>query len=606
MRRALLRVALVVGALALACCSDGDKDGDQGVTVPDGSVADLGELWPCEEPGKPCNAHNPCAIDPVCGADKLCRPTSMQDCDDGLECTDDICAGMGLCENRPRAGACALPVPGSAGTDAGAPDAGSGKTVIQCFKDEEAKPGDPCMICDPDDDPTQWSAANGGACDDGDACTKDDYCQAGVCKGVYYGTQCADDYGCTDDVCDGKGGCLGNDLRSDWCLINGTCVMDGAADATGCQVCDVSVSQSDWTLLTNVCVISGMCYKPGDKSQNGCGECKPSVDPNDWTPLPNTCLISGTCYKPGDKSQSGCGECDPTQSATDWSPISNTCLISGTCYKDGDPHPQGCAKCDSAASGTSWTVTDSTKCVVSDSCVDKATSPLACGACGVACGPGETCSGGQCSCGSLTGTVGGGAVCAAAQSCDQGQCVNLPPGTLVAPLTLDFELSDGALAGTKDWEWGKLGNWNPSSSCDGSETPPTAGHSGMGAWGTKISDCYSPLGNASSTCNNSDTTDDSVLSFKVKIPGNWTKATLSFYEWYDLFLTFDWSEIRVDGTVATQTCTGSAPSPPGWSQRTVDLSAYAGKIIEVAFHMMATSVVNYAGWYIDDLSISGS
>ena len=71
-------------------------------------------------------------------------------------------------------------------------------------------------------------------------------------------------------------------------------------------------------------------------------------------------------------------------------------------------------------------------------------------------------------------------------------------------------------------------------------------------------------------------------------------------------LTIDWSEICIDGKVAVQTCTGSKPSTLSWAKRTVDLSAYVGKSIKVEFVFMASTVVQYSGWYIDDLAVSGS
>jgi len=635
-----------------AACSDDGGTTDKGPPSGDGSVdgamyPDIGQLWPCEDVGQSCNAHNPCAIDPICGADHFCHPASLQSCDDGLDCTDDVCKGLGLCEHTAKTNTCALAVPELAGTDAGVGDAGSGKSVIKCFHKDEQHPADPCQLCDPETSTTSWSPANGGVCDDGDDCTKDDYCQSGTCKGVSYASQCADAYGCTKDLCDGKGGCVGNVLQSDYCLINGACYKDQASHPDGtCNICDVKTSQSAWTPVSNTCMVGGKCYNAsaphpsgacaecdptktatawtttgtgcllsdscvatGTKDSLGCSQCDPTTSTTAWTPLAGVCLIAGKCYQPGDKNPGGsCSECDPTTSATSWTPITNTCFIDNTCYAANDAHPQGCAKCDPAASGTAWTVTDTTKCVVNGNCVDKATSIYACGACGVACGAGETCSGGICSCGTLSGTVGSGAVCQVDWSCDQGVCVNLPPGTLGAPFTLDFELANGGLTGTKDWEWGKIGTWAPTSNCDSTSStePPSTGHSGTGVWATKLNDCYSPLGNASSTCTNSNTTDDSILSFKVKIPSNWTSASMTFWEWFDLFLTFDWGEIRVDGVVVNQNCSGSKAAPVVWTQKTVNMTPYIGKTVTVAFHMMATSVVQYAGWYIDDLSITGN
>ena len=361
-----LALALIAAA-AVGCSDDGGVKTDgaavDGPKVLDSGVPDGYVLWPCELVGQACNAHDPCAINPICGADKLCRPSKLQKCDDGLSCTDDICKGMGLCENTPKEGSCALPV-----KVGGAADGGVSKTELRCFVKGDKKTDDPCLICDPETDGSKWTGANGGVCDDGSDCTKDDYCQAGQCKGTYYGSQCADAYGCTEDLCDGKGGCLGNKLKSDWCLINGVCYQDKQNDPTGsCNTCDVSVSQSVWTPITNTCQINGKCYKPGDKHTGGCAECDPTVNASAWTIKGNDCLINDVCKKPQDKDATGCSECDPTTSKSAWTPLTGLCLINGKCYKNADKHSGGCAECDTAISNTSWTVKGS-YCLVSDQC----------------------------------------------------------------------------------------------------------------------------------------------------------------------------------------------------------------------------------------------
>jgi len=174
--------------------------------------------------------------------------------------------------------------------------------------------------------------------------------------------------------------------------------------------------------------------------------------------------------------------------------------------------------------------------------------------------------------------------------------------TLTAPFFLDFELQGGGLAGTRDWEWGQLA-FKAGKNCDvTSYYPPSAAHSGKGMWGTKLNDCYSPLDNAKDACSNTSTTDDSVLSFRVKIPANLPNPRLSFWEWADYFLPFDWTEIRIDGKVLQQVCTGSLTVPPVWTKKTIDLKPYSGKTITVGLHFMASAVVNHSGWYVDDLS----
>ena len=187
--------------------------------------------------------------------------------------------------------------------------------------------------------------------------------------------------------------------------------------------------------------------------------------------------------------------------------------------------------------------------------------------------------------------------------------------TLSAPLSLDFDSGCSGLSATGDWECGKI-QFAAGANCTlGSKTfgvPPTAGHSGSGMWGTVLNDCYTPLANNSKvddkagTCTNISSADDSVLALKVALPGTWTSAKLTYWSWEDVNQPFDWAEIRVDNKVAWQLCEMSYTQPTAWKQRTLDLSAHVGKTVEIGFHFMASPFVNYAGWYIDDLSISGS
>ncbi len=46
---------------------------------------------------------------------------------------------------------------------------------------------------------------NTASCNDGNACTSGDRCSAGACSGVAY--SCDDGNACTEDTCDGAGGC---------------------------------------------------------------------------------------------------------------------------------------------------------------------------------------------------------------------------------------------------------------------------------------------------------------------------------------------------------------------------------------------------------------
>jgi len=354
-------------------------------SLPDG----YGPLYDCTRPGESCNAHDPCAINPICGKDKKCRPSYLQDCGDALSCTEDKCVGQGMCSNDPKTGYCVLGVKvattgggaaadGGAATDKGSVDAHvPTKTIFKCFKQGERNPNDPCLMCSPkvsDGGVTtnnkKWSAANGGSCDDGKSCTKNDYCQSGICKGSYFGDQCSDGYGCTDDLCDGKGGCLGNKLKSDWCLINGACYKENASHPQGsCFTCDPKQSQSAWTAITNTCMIGSKCYNKGAKNPGGCGECDPAVSTSKWTVKGITCcLINDKSYNAGTKDTTGCSTCDPTKDKYGWTAVPGLCKINSKCYAKGAKHTGGCAECDPVISATKWTVKAAGLCLISDKC----------------------------------------------------------------------------------------------------------------------------------------------------------------------------------------------------------------------------------------------
>jgi hypothetical protein len=410
---------VVLGLLGALGCSDqstaGDaapitpdrtKVADQPTGLPDGFVA-----WSCLTPNKSCNAHNACAIDPICGADKLCWPSSWKDCDDGLACTVDECGGDGGgCTNTPKEGTCVIWTLKTNSTDAGAKKADSGArdggaagdghftaeagtlwAELRCFQKGDRNPSDPCQVCTPEakneggskGSSTTWSLGSGGTCDDGDDCTKDDTCTKGSCKGTTY--LCSDGVDCTTDLCDGKGGCLGSKLQSSSCLVNNTCYKDGEADSTGCNKCDVSKSQSSLTAIGNHCTINGTCYAEGDKHTMGCAVCTTATSSTSWT-VPsstNRCLIEDVCYNSGDLDSTGCSSCDPSTSKYAWTTLTGVCKINGACYKSGDKHPMGCAECDPATSSTSWTVPSSTnQCLIEDQCKNSGDlDPTGCAKC---------------------------------------------------------------------------------------------------------------------------------------------------------------------------------------------------------------------------------
>jgi hypothetical protein len=269
---------------------------------------DNGGLYPCDKPGTICEAHDNCAINPICGTDGICRPQGRRNCDDKLACTIDDCGPLGVCDNKPKPDFCVIPV-----------RTGKGSFEHACFEAGTENPEDPCQLCDPTVNAYKWSPRNGGTCDDGNPCTKKDYCQDGVCKGARY--SCDDGYGCTKDVCDGVGGCK-HTLEAGKCAIEGTCYDTGASRSYSlkCEVCDPTQSTLDWTLTANSCRIGTTCYSTGDTERNGCGVCTPQQSTTEWSVPSGRCRIHGKCLSDGDTSQGGCGVCDSASSSNAWTP----------------------------------------------------------------------------------------------------------------------------------------------------------------------------------------------------------------------------------------------------------------------------------------------
>jgi len=188
----------------------------------------------------------------------------------------------------------------------------------------------------------------------------------------------------------------------------------------------------------------------------------------------------------------------------------------------------------------------------------------------------------------------------AAGACLAGKQPGIPDAVLYF---WDFEGNNGGFIGTLDWVWGTYA-WS-GATCNYTPSPPPAAHSGTDMWGTRLNDCYQDLGNNSGfgTCVNGNPADDSILSFTVDLTAVTGPVEMSWWEWFDLFLEWDWGEVYVNGQVVFQHCGGSYTPPTVWVQQTVDLTPFAGGVANVEIHMMASTVVDRAGWFVDDVMV---
>ncbi len=260
---------------------------------------------------------NRCADDLICDANQDCIEAPCQidpDCNDWDPCTTDICLGTGACQNTLTPTNQAEGAPGEPSCQNLADDDCDGyidlddADCIDCTDDKECYNGNPCTVdtCELGVCVENAGAANGQTCDDGDRCTQDEQCNAGICSGrpvscatpaecyqtglcdsvvgcTYApdnGATCTDDrISCTADLCS-DGSCQ-HDLLVDWCLIDGACyAATTRRDGYECQVCDPGQNPHAWTALSGIscgsvtepCVRENIC---------SAGTCQPIFHSND-------------------------------------------------------------------------------------------------------------------------------------------------------------------------------------------------------------------------------------------------------------------------------------------------------------------------------------
>ncbi len=94
-------------------------------------------------------------------------------------------------------------------------------------------------------------------CDDGRRCTANDRLIDGACTGEAY--SCHDDLDCTNDLCDGAGGCR-HFIASGYCLIDEQCHQEDATlKGNACRVCDPNHSNVAWHAPSGRPCLGGVC-----------------------------------------------------------------------------------------------------------------------------------------------------------------------------------------------------------------------------------------------------------------------------------------------------------------------------------------------------------
>ena len=267
---------------------------------------------------------------------------------DAFACTTDLCDASHACIHTRLADKCLL--------------------GAVCYDQQQGKPGMSCMWCNATNNTWEDKPAS-EACDDGNACTYGEHCDgSGACgagttlsctnatdacgaRQACAGTStCATSYpnaetacetdnlACTDDFCDGAGAC-GHNRKAGFCLIDGVCAADGAANPSNeCQVCNATANAWAAKATTESCAADALSCT--NDHCNGSGSCVHERKTG-------FCLISGECYANNtDMLLNACRYCDAYNTPTDWrakasgtscgSPTVTTCTDRDTCTSDGE------------------------------------------------------------------------------------------------------------------------------------------------------------------------------------------------------------------------------------------------------------------------------
>ena len=288
------------------------------------------EEWSAHNQGLACDDLSACSATSQCEAG-VCTAVGPL-CDDGNECTDNICADDSTCENPSlddgvacatddvdctddvcMEGECAHPI-----------SDGSCRIDDTCRAALELNPDDPCTVCAPEVAQDTWTAGNaGGECDDQFFCTVDDACDAGICAGiarvcgsddcntgecdeeldacylvpVLEGTVCEDLDPCTvadecaEGVCAGKPKDCSAATLGNPCL-DPLCNPDSLPDAGACEAIPADPGEpcdDGLACTTETTCAEGQCGGGHEVTPQSCKEAFENTNP----------CVAGLCVEPG-------------------------------------------------------------------------------------------------------------------------------------------------------------------------------------------------------------------------------------------------------------------------------------------------------------------
>jgi len=327
-----------------ADCDDSDPDSYPGATETcDGADNDCdGVVDQLPDASISCDDGNECTAD-VCQRGRGCVNIDLQEgsCDDGDDCTMNDTCRAGACFGTPFDGdgdghqslACggddcddgnAAVYPG-AFEGAGLPQSCTDGLDNDCDGLTDMEDG----LCNP--------CTSDAYCDDNDLCNGTETCIAGACR-VGTPVDCDDTNECTNDSCDPATGVCGHVDNTASCEDGDLCTVGDACSGGACQPGGSSLDCND----------ANDCTDDTCQPASGCVHTNNTIACDDL----NQCTVGDACAggfcQPGSQTlacddSNGCTDdsCDPAQGGCVFTPNAAPC-------NDGDPCTQG----DSCGSGT--------------------------------------------------------------------------------------------------------------------------------------------------------------------------------------------------------------------------------------------------------------
>ncbi len=320
--------------------------------------ADAG-VCPCSSKSVELALWTPCFVENdwgLCGGKRICTAEGLTECDAGLP-AEELCNGIDDdCDG-----------------DVDEPTEVGGDYINLC-DDENECTNDTCA----GEAGCQHEALDEGECKDGDSCTVGDHCEAGVCVGNP--VLCDDSNPCTDDSCNGTGGCLFEPNNAD-CDDDDPCTVADECNAGQCGGVAIACD----------CLTDADCepLEDGDKC-NGTLLC-------DTTALPYQCRVDAativTCPAPeGNGSICLAAACNASSGACSVVPAhdgyacdsGNVCTVGDHCdagdcvagvavgCDDGNPcTTDSCSEADGCVNTPmAGPCDDNNACTLNDSCQD--------------------------------------------------------------------------------------------------------------------------------------------------------------------------------------------------------------------------------------------